>query len=326
MICSKIPQSVKWLNADGEDKKLYKTLSTTEAMESSSINSSAFSDDTGTFFCACIAATVVRDEMGLNIEKVGKEVLGTATKVVITKDSTLMVTDGSTQQAVNKRVAQIRNLVEVLSCVDVNYGYNAAKDCYKDLMAAGIMDPSKILLVKRMTMKVKPHCTMHQCEREGIAEFLVNHGANKKLKDNDGRAGQINKASEFIRTVPVKPGPCVWGSLLGASAVHENSDMQELAYKSLIQLEPQNPSYYVSLSNIYASVKRWDVVADLRKKMKGRGLRKLPGCSWITISNETHSFRVADKTHPCSPVIYQMLDDIVTMNGSTNVPDFDGLL
>ncbi|KAF9591963.1 hypothetical protein IFM89_010410 [Coptis chinensis] len=57
-------------------------------------------------------ATVVRDEMGLNLEKVGKEVLGTATKVVITKYSTLIVTDGSTQQAVNKRVAQIRNLVE----------------------------------------------------------------------------------------------------------------------------------------------------------------------------------------------------------------------
>ncbi|KAF9594026.1 hypothetical protein IFM89_026878 [Coptis chinensis] len=59
--------------------------------------------------------------------------------------------------------------------------------------------------------------------------------------------------------------------------------------------------------------------------MKGRGLRKLPGCSWITISNETHSFRVANKTHPCSPVIYRMLDDlIVTMKGSTNVPYFDG--
>ncbi|OVA12532.1 Chaperonin Cpn60 [Macleaya cordata] len=57
-------------------------------------------------------ATVVRDEMGLILEKVGKEVLGTATKVVVTKDSTLIVTDGSTQSAVNERVAQIRSLVE----------------------------------------------------------------------------------------------------------------------------------------------------------------------------------------------------------------------
>ncbi|KAJ9709480.1 hypothetical protein PVL29_001117 [Vitis rotundifolia] len=56
--------------------------------------------------------TVISDEMGLTLEKAGKEVLGTATKVVITKDSTLIVTDGSTQPAVEKRVSQIRGLVE----------------------------------------------------------------------------------------------------------------------------------------------------------------------------------------------------------------------
>ncbi|KAI7981997.1 hypothetical protein LOK49_Contig3G00020 [Camellia lanceoleosa] len=56
--------------------------------------------------------TVIRDDMGLTLEKARKEVLGTATKVVITKDSTLIVTDGSTQAAVKKRVSQIQKLVE----------------------------------------------------------------------------------------------------------------------------------------------------------------------------------------------------------------------
>ncbi|URE41085.1 ruBisCO large subunit-binding protein subunit beta [Musa troglodytarum] len=42
--------------------------------------------------------------------KVGKEVLGSAVKVIIGKDSTLIVTDGSTQRAVEKQVAQIRSL------------------------------------------------------------------------------------------------------------------------------------------------------------------------------------------------------------------------
>lgn len=56
--------------------------------------------------------TVIRDEMGLTLEKAHKELLGTATKVLITKDSTLIVTDGSTQPAVMKRVAQIQRLVE----------------------------------------------------------------------------------------------------------------------------------------------------------------------------------------------------------------------
>ncbi|KAK2635947.1 hypothetical protein Ddye_030739 [Dipteronia dyeriana] len=206
-------------------------------------------------------ATVIRDEMGLTLDKAGKEVLGTAVKLVITKDSTLIVTDGSTRAAVEKRVSQLRRLVEnteekfqkkilneriarlsggiailqvgaqtvvelkdkqlriedalnatkaaieegvvvgggcsllrlsakvdkikelleneeqkigaeifkralsyptkliarnagvsgsvvvekVLSCDDPNYGYNASINCYEDLMAAGIMDPSKVV-------------------------------------------------------------------------------------------------------------------------------------------------------------------------------------
>lgn len=60
------------------------------------------------------AATVIREDSGLTLEKTGKEVLGSATKVVISKDSTLIVTDGSTREAVQKRVLQIQKLMEVL--------------------------------------------------------------------------------------------------------------------------------------------------------------------------------------------------------------------
>lgn len=56
---------------------------------------------------------MVRDEIGLALDKVGSEVLGTAAKIVLTKDSTTIVGDGSTQEAVSKRVNQIRNLIEV---------------------------------------------------------------------------------------------------------------------------------------------------------------------------------------------------------------------
>lgn len=56
--------------------------------------------------------TVVRDDIGLNLEKVGMDVLGTAVKVVITNKSTLIVTDGSTRQAVEKRVSEIKAYAE----------------------------------------------------------------------------------------------------------------------------------------------------------------------------------------------------------------------
>ncbi|KAF2582658.1 hypothetical protein F2Q68_00002918, partial [Brassica cretica] len=58
------------------------------------------------------STTVIREEVGLSLDKAGKEVLGTASKVVLTKEMTTIVGDGSTQEAVNKRVVQIKNLIE----------------------------------------------------------------------------------------------------------------------------------------------------------------------------------------------------------------------
>ncbi|KAF5184454.1 60 kDa chaperonin [Thalictrum thalictroides] len=57
-------------------------------------------------------ATVIREEVGLTLDKAEKEVLGHAAKVVLSKETTTIVGDGSTQEAVNKRVSQIRNLIE----------------------------------------------------------------------------------------------------------------------------------------------------------------------------------------------------------------------
>lgn len=62
--------------------------------------------------------TVIRDEVGLSLDKVGKEVLGHAAKIVLTKETATIVGDGSTQEAVVRRIAQIKKLVED---VDSNY-------------------------------------------------------------------------------------------------------------------------------------------------------------------------------------------------------------
>ena len=59
------------------------------------------------------SGTVIRDEVGLTLDKADKSVLGTAAKVVLTKESTTIVGDGTTQEEVSKRVAQIKNLIEV---------------------------------------------------------------------------------------------------------------------------------------------------------------------------------------------------------------------
>ncbi|KAH6807198.1 TCP-1/cpn60 chaperonin family protein [Perilla frutescens var. frutescens] len=56
--------------------------------------------------------TVIRDEMGFRLENASYDMLGSASKVTITKDSTLIVTDGSTSEAVEERVTQLQRLVE----------------------------------------------------------------------------------------------------------------------------------------------------------------------------------------------------------------------
>lgn len=66
-------------------------------------------------YIASMVGRVIREDMGFTLDKATKEFLGTATKVVITKDSTLIVTDGSTKAAVTERVSQIQALVDV-SC------------------------------------------------------------------------------------------------------------------------------------------------------------------------------------------------------------------
>src|SRR5690606_30533365 len=51
---------------------------------------------------------VVAEEVGLKLDQVGLEVLGTARRVVSTKDSTTIVEGGGDQQAVDDRVAQLQ--------------------------------------------------------------------------------------------------------------------------------------------------------------------------------------------------------------------------
>ncbi|CAK7327338.1 unnamed protein product [Dovyalis caffra] len=141
-----------------------------------------------------------------------------------------------------------------------------------------------------------------------------------------GRSGQLGQALDFIKTMPMEPSPSVWGALVSASIIHGNSEMQDLAYRFLIQLEPENPSNYVLLSNLHASSRRWDVVSEVRTMMKERSLTKTPGCSWISINNATHFFYAADKLHPCSKRIYELLDGLILlMKGAAVSHDFEDL-
>jgi chaperonin GroEL len=55
---------------------------------------------------------VVSEDVGLKLDQVGLEVLGTARRVTVTKDETTIVDGGGTSQAIGDRVAQIRREID----------------------------------------------------------------------------------------------------------------------------------------------------------------------------------------------------------------------
>lgn len=109
----------------------------------------------------------------------------------------------------------------------------------------------------------------------------------------------------------VEPDAAVWGSLLGACRTHSQLDLAEFCAKKLIEIEPENSGTYILLSNIYASQGRWADVAELRKLMTTRLVRKSPGCSWNEVKFKVHAFiHGGICSHPEQESILKILDEL----------------
>ncbi|GAB4841647.1 hypothetical protein Ancab_022362 [Ancistrocladus abbreviatus] len=128
-----------------------------------------------------------------------------------------------------------------------------------------------------------------------------------------GRGNRLEEAYQFVRDMSVKPNAVVWCALLGACHVHGNRVLGEIAAQKLLNLEPDNPGNYVLVSNVFAATGRWDDVEEVRKRMRGKGLKKNPACSWIEVRNKVHTFMARDKSHPQCDEIYLKLAEIVTV-------------
>lgn len=96
------------------------------------------------------------------------------------------------------------------------------------------------------------------------------------------RLGRLRAAYELLDKMPVEPNAGAWGALLGACKLYCDTELGEKVARRLFELEPGNAGNYVLLSNIYAAADRWLDVSLLRDQMKETGVRKLPGCSWVS--------------------------------------------
>lgn len=136
------------------------------------------------------------------------------------------------------------------------------------------------------------------------------------------RAGLLAKAVHLIHSMPIKPHPAMFGTLLGACRVHKNLEFADFAAQKLVELEPWSAGAYVQLANIYASMNRWGDVSRVRRLMKVNEVIKTPGYSWIEVRGAIHEFRSGDRVHLQLCLIHEKLSELEKkMKSMGYVPD-----
>ncbi|EOA25234.1 hypothetical protein CARUB_v10018547mg [Capsella rubella] len=99
------------------------------------------------------------------------------------------------------------------------------------------------------------------------------------MVDMLARAGELEQALDIIEKMPIQPDVRCFGAFLHGCGMHSRFDLGEIVIKKMLDLHPDDASYYVLVSNLYASDGRWSQAKEVRILMKQRGLSKIAGHS-----------------------------------------------
>ncbi|KAM1403327.1 hypothetical protein ACFX2I_011947 [Malus domestica] len=142
-----------------------------------------------------------------------------------------------------------------------------------------------------------------------------------------GRAGRLEEARKLINEMPMSPDVGVLGALLGACKIHGNVELGEEIGRRVIKLEAENSGRYVLLANLYANADRWEDVANVRRLMNDRGVKKVPGFSMIELEGSVNEFIAGGGSHPQTKEIYAKVDEMLqSIRSAGYVPDTEGVL
>ncbi|KAK6127332.1 hypothetical protein DH2020_038933 [Rehmannia glutinosa] len=129
----------------------------------------------------------------------------------------------------------------------------------------------------------------------GIEPSMEHYGC---MVDLFCRANQIEEAYEFVKSMPIAPNPAIWRTMLVSCKKNKMFDKGEIVADHLLQLEPLNAENYILLSSLYASGSHWVKMSIVRRQMKERGIKAVPGCSSIEINGHVHEFVMGNWSHP----------------------------
>ncbi|KAL7218514.1 hypothetical protein ACSBR2_011721 [Camellia fascicularis] len=133
-----------------------------------------------------------------------------------------------------------------------------------------------------------------------------------------GRSGLLDEAMNLIDSMPFEPHSGVWGALLGASRTHLCLDVAKLAAQHLFELEPNNATPYVVLHDIYSIGGKGKDGEQVRMTKKSKGIKKSPGCSWMTVKDKVNLFFAGDQSHinfqEIRRILWTIMDEMKQLN------------
>ncbi|CAA0823611.1 Putative pentatricopeptide repeat-containing protein [Striga hermonthica] len=126
-----------------------------------------------------------------------------------------------------------------------------------------------------------------------------------------GRAGRLVEAEELVREMAFEPDcVIVLKTLLGACRACGDIQLATRIGGRLLEMDPGDHCTYILLSDMYGNLRRWDEKASVKRLMREKGVKKVPGWSWIELGHNVHAFNANDHSHPECRRVYRALQEL----------------
>ncbi|XP_014500458.1 putative pentatricopeptide repeat-containing protein At1g17630 [Vigna radiata var. radiata] len=156
----------------------------------------------------------------------------------------------------------------------------------------------------------------YQMARKFRIEPNVEHYAC--MVDLLGRAGLLKEATDIVRNMPMEPNEYMWGALLNSCRMYRDVDIAEETASQILTLKSKITGSIMLLSNIYAANGRWDDFARVRVSARTKGLKKVPGQSWIELRKKVYMFSSGNSVHLSLDEVYVILEELALHMASEN--------
>ncbi|MES2122052.1 MAG: chaperonin GroEL [Chlamydiota bacterium] len=156
-------------------------------------------------------ATVVSDEVGLNLEEVGLEVLGKAKKITVSKEETTIVDGAGSPERIQQRIAQLR--AEIANCKSDYDRQKLEERLAKLVGGVAVINVGAATEAELKEKKARVEDALH-ATRAAVAEGIVPGGGVALLRavkalDNLKLTGDEAIGVEIIREAAFAPATAI---------------------------------------------------------------------------------------------------------------------